>query len=524
MNVEKGFVDEPIEEGIDLREEILRLKRERNAVIMAHYYQREEIQQLADYIGDSLALAQLAAKTDAPVIVLCGVHFMGETAKILCPDKTVIVPDLSAGCSLADSCPADEFERFVKDHPGHTVVSYVNTSAAVKAVTDVVVTSSNAKEIVGSLPEDEKIIFGPDRNLGNYINSITGREMLLWDGACHVHEKFSVGKLLALKQEHPDARVLVHPECPKPVRILADKVGSTQALLNYAVDNESQEFIVCTESGILFEMQRRCPEKTFIPAPPEDGTCACNECEYMKLITLEKLYNSLKFMAPTIEVDKDIAERAVRPIQRRLDISRELGIINIGGEGTVTVDGTVYTLRTRDGLYVGRGSREISLASKDPACPAHFYFNSCPAHTAYPTVYIRPEDCVHQELGSQEDANSRTIRKYILPGQVKSCQLVMGMTTLNPGSVWNTMPCHTHDRRMEVYLYFDMPEDAFVVHMMGEGQQTRHIIMRNEQAVISPSWSIHSGVGTRAYTFIWGMCGENQDFDDMDGIAMKDLM
>ena len=327
MNVEKGYVDEPIEEGIDLREEILRLKRERNAVIMAHYYQREEIQQLADYIGDSLALAQLAAKTDAPVIVLCGVHFMGETAKILCPDKTVIVPDLSAGCSLADSCPADEFERFVNEHPDHTVVSYVNTSAAVKAVTDVVVTSSNAKEIVGSLPEDEKIIFGPDRNLGNYINSITGREMLLWDGACHVHEKFSVQKLADLKQEHPDAKVLVHPECPKPVRIMADKVGSTQALLNYAVDNESQEFIVCTESGILFEMQRRCPDKTFIPAPPEDGTCACNECEYMKLITLEKLYNSLKFMAPTIEVDQDIAERAVRPIQRMLDISRELGII-----------------------------------------------------------------------------------------------------------------------------------------------------------------------------------------------------
>ncbi len=327
MNVEKGYVDEPIEEGIDLREEILRLKRERNAVIMAHYYQREEIQQLANYIGDSLALAQLAAKTDAPVIVLCGVHFMGETAKILCPDKTVIVPDLSAGCSLADSCPADEFERFVNEHPDHTVVSYVNTSAAVKAVTDVVVTSSNAKEIVGSLPDDEKIIFGPDRNLGNYINSITGREMLLWDGACHVHEKFSVQKLADLKKEHPDAKVLVHPECPKPVRIMADKVGSTQALLNYAVDNESQEFIVCTESGILFEMQRRCPEKTFIPAPPEDGTCACNECEYMKLITLEKLYNSLKFMAPTIEVDQDIAERAVRPIQRMLDISRELGII-----------------------------------------------------------------------------------------------------------------------------------------------------------------------------------------------------
>ena len=303
MNVEKGYVDEPIEEGIDLREEILRLKKERNAIIMAHYYQREEIQQLADHIGDSLALAQLAAKTDAPVIVLCGVHFM------------------------ADSCPADEFEKFVKEHPDHTVISYVNTSAAVKAVTDVVVTSGNAKEIVGSLPQDEKIIFGPDRNLGNYINSITGREMLLWDGACHVHEKFSVAAIVDLKREHPEAKVLVHPECPKPVRIMADKVGSTAALLKYSVESESKEFIVCTESGILIEMQRLCPDKTFIPAPPEDGTCACNECEYMKLITLEKLYNSLKFMAPEITVDPEIAERAVKPIQRMLDISRDLGII-----------------------------------------------------------------------------------------------------------------------------------------------------------------------------------------------------
>ena len=200
-----------------------------------------------------------------------------------------------------------------------------------------------------------------------------------------------------------------------------------------------------------------------------------------------------------------------------------VGVINIGGEGTVTVDGTVYTLRHRDGLYVGRGSKDIVFASKDAANPANFYLNSCPAHTAYPTVYIRPEDCVRQELGSLETANHRTICKYILPGQVQSCQLVMGMTKLEPGSVWNTMPCHTHDRRMEVYLYFDMPEDAFVMHFMGEGQETRHIIMRNEQAVISPSWSIHSGCGTQAYTFIWGMCGENQDFDDMDGIAMKDL-
>ena len=327
MNVKKGYVDEPIEEGIDLKEEILRLKKERHAVIMAHYYQRPEIQEIADYIGDSLALAQLAAKTDAPVIVLCGVHFMGETAKILCPDKTVIVPDLSAGCSLADSCPADEFEQFVKDHPGYTVVSYVNTSAAVKAVTDVVVTSSNAKEIVGSLPEDEKIIFGPDRNLGKYINTITGREMLLWDGACHVHEKFSVEKLLDLKKAHAGAKILVHPECPEPIRAVADKVGSTQALLNFAVNDECEEFIVCTESGILFEMQRRCPEKTFIPALPEDNKQLHNECDYMKMITMEKLYNSLKFMAPEIHVDEDIAERAVKPIQRMLDISRNLGII-----------------------------------------------------------------------------------------------------------------------------------------------------------------------------------------------------
>lgn len=327
MNVDKGYVDEPIDPGLDLRSEILRLKQERGAVIMAHYYQRPEIQQLADHIGDSLALAQLAAKTDAPVIVLCGVHFMGETAKILCPDKTVIVPDLSAGCSLADSCPADEFEAYVKAHPGHTVVSYVNTSAAVKALTDVVVTSSNAKQIIESLPEDEPIIFGPDRNLGNYINSITGRKMLLWDGACHVHEQFSVQKLMDLRKDHPEAKVLVHPECPKPIRIVADKVGSTQALLNYAVDNEAQEFIVCTESGILFEMQRRCPNKTFIPAPPDDGKCACNECNYMKLITLEKLYNSLRYMQPTIEVDPVIAQRAVRPIERMLDISRQLGII-----------------------------------------------------------------------------------------------------------------------------------------------------------------------------------------------------
>lgn len=321
MNVDKGYVDAPVDPSLDLRAEIARLKRERGAVIMAHYYQRPEIQELADEIGDSLALAQKAARTDAKVIVLCGVHFMGETAKILCPDKTVIVPDVNAGCSLADSCPADEFAAFVASHPGHTVISYVNTSAAVKAVTDIVVTSSNALKIVNSLPKDEKIIFGPDRNLGNYIAATTGREMLIWDGACHVHEQFSLQRLLELKREHPFAKILVHPECPRPVRLLANKVGSTQALLEFAVSDEADEFIVATESGIMHELRRRCPNKTFIAAPPEDGTCACNECNFMKMITLEKLYNSLLYMAPAIEVDEQVARRAVVPIRRMLELS-----------------------------------------------------------------------------------------------------------------------------------------------------------------------------------------------------------
>ena len=327
INVDNGYVDAPIEDGIDLKSEILRLKKEKNAVILAHYYQRPEIQDIAENIGDSLALAQMAAKSDADIIVMCGVHFMGETAKILCPGKKVIVPDMSAGCSLADSCPATEFAEYVKQHPGYTVISYVNTSAAVKAYTDIVVTSSNAKQIVESLPKDEKIIFGPDRNLGNYINSITGREMLLWDGACHVHEQFSINKILELKKQHGNAQVLVHPECRKPVQMVADKVGSTQALLNYAIDSDCDTFIVATESGILHEMQKRCPHKTFIPAPPEDGKCACNECAYMKLITLEKLYNSLKYELPEVNVDADIAMRAIKPIQRMLDISSKLGLI-----------------------------------------------------------------------------------------------------------------------------------------------------------------------------------------------------
>lgn len=324
--VNKGFVDEPVDKSIDLKAAINELKKEKNAVILGHYYQKGEIQDIADYIGDSLALAQIAAKTDADILVMCGVHFMGETAKVLCPDKKVLVPDLNAGCSLADSCPADKFAEFVKAHPGYTVISYVNTTAAVKAVTDVVVTSTNAKQIVESFPKDEKIIFGPDRNLVNYINSITGREMLLWDGACHVHEQFSVEKIVELKAQYPDAVVLAHPECKSVVLKLADMVGSTAALLKYAVNSDKQRFIVATEAGILHEMQKKCPQKTFIPAPPNDSTCGCNECNFMRLNTLEKLYNCLKYEFPEVTVDPEVAREAVKPIKRMLEISAKLGL------------------------------------------------------------------------------------------------------------------------------------------------------------------------------------------------------
>jgi quinolinate synthase len=304
-----------------LEERIEELKRSKNAVIMAHYYQRPEIQAIADSIGDSLALARKAAETDADVIILCGVNFMGETAKILCPDKRVFVPDNNAGCSLADSCDATEFEAFIKEHPGHTVISYVNTSAAVKALTDIVVTSGNARKIVDSLPKDEKIIFGPDQNLGGYINSVTGREMVLWKGACHVHDRFSLQAIVDMKKEHPGAKILVHPECKRPLQLLADKVGSTAALLDFARSDEATEFIVVTESGILFEMQRACPEKMFYPAPAEDAECQCNQCEYMKLNTLQKVYESLRDEKYEIFVDKEIADKAVRPIKRMLELS-----------------------------------------------------------------------------------------------------------------------------------------------------------------------------------------------------------
>lgn len=324
--VDKGFIDEPIEKDLDLKKEIRRLCQEKNAIIMAHYYTESVIQDLADFVGDSLALAQKAAQTDADIIVMCGVHFMGETNKILCPDKKVLVPDLNATCSLAESCPADRFAEFVKAHPGYKVVSYVNTTAATKAVTDVVVTSSNARQIVESFPKDEKIIFGPDQNLGNYINSITGRNMLLWNGACHVHEKFSVEKILELKKDHPKAKVLAHPECKGAVLKLADVVGSTAALLKFAINDDNYEFIVATESGILHEMQKACPQKKFIPAPPNDSTCACNECNYMRLITLEKLYNTLKYEWPEIVVDAEVAKKAINPINKMLEISQKLGL------------------------------------------------------------------------------------------------------------------------------------------------------------------------------------------------------
>jgi len=305
----------------ELQKKIVRLKKEKNAVIMAHFYQRDEIQEIADYIGDSLALAQYAAKTDAPIIMMCGVHFMAETAKILCPDRKVLIPDINAGCSLADSCPASALAEMKRKHPDHLVISYVNTSAEVKALTDIVVTSGNAKKIIEQLSADQKIIFGPDKNLGGYINSILNREMLLWEGACHVHDRFSLEKIVEMKKMIPGAKILVHPECRKPLQLIADKVGSTAALLAFAAEDEATDYIVVTESGILFEMRRRCPGKKFHAAPAEDSECQCNQCEYMKMNTLQKLYDALLNETPEVQVDPLIARDAVKPIQRMLEMS-----------------------------------------------------------------------------------------------------------------------------------------------------------------------------------------------------------
>jgi quinolinate synthase len=322
-----GYVTEPIPAGLDLAAEIRRLCKEKNAVVLAHYYTIGAIQDVADFVGDSLALAQKASRTDADIIVMCGVNFMAETDKILCPDKKVLLPDLGSHCSLAESCPADQFEAFVKAHPGYKVLSYVNTTAAVKALTDVVVTSGNAREIVESFPPDQKLIFGPDYNLGAYINSVTGRNMLLWHGACDVHERFSVEKIVALKAQHPNAEILAHPECKGAVLKAADYVGSTAALLRHAKESDCREFLVATESGILHEMQKSCPDKTFIPVPPDDSTCACNECSYMRLNTMAKLYNCLKYEWPEISVSRETAAKAVKPIERMLEISRKLNLV-----------------------------------------------------------------------------------------------------------------------------------------------------------------------------------------------------
>ena len=321
----QGFIDEPVAEGTDLKSKIRELCKEKDAIILAHYYTVGEIQEVADFIGDSLALAQKAAQTDAKIIVMCGVHFMAETCKILCPEKLVLCPDLNAGCSLADSCKAEDLKKYKEEHPGYQVVSYVNTTAAVKALTDVVVTSGNAKKIIDTFPEDAKIIFGPDQNLGSYINSITGRNMLLWNGGCHVHERFSVEAIVELKKQHPEAIVLAHPECKGPVLAMADVVGSTAVILKHCVESDKKEFIIGTEAGILHEIERQCEGKTFYPVPPEISEggvgCSCNQCDYMKMNSLLKIYNALRYEWPCVEVDEETAREAVKPINRMLELS-----------------------------------------------------------------------------------------------------------------------------------------------------------------------------------------------------------
>lgn len=321
----KGYNDAPIDPSLDLVAEIQRLKKEKNAVILAHYYQESEIQDIADYIGDSLGLSQEAAKTDADLIVFAGVHFMAETAKILSPTKKVILPDAKAGCSLSDSCPPHLFAKFKEQYPDHLVITYVNCTAELKALSDIVCTSSNAVQIVESLPMDQKIIFGPDRNLGAYVKKKTGRDLVLWNGACMVHEIFSQDKIDRLKSEYPQAKFIAHPECEDHILAKADYVGSTSGMLKFTQTDNAQVYIVATESGILYQMQKASPGKTFIPAPPNNA-CACNDCPHMKLNTLEKLYNCLKYESPEILLPEDVILRAQRPIERMLEISASLGL------------------------------------------------------------------------------------------------------------------------------------------------------------------------------------------------------
>jgi quinolinate synthase len=323
--LEKGFLDVAVDPALDLFLELEKLKREKNAIVLAHYYQDADIQDAADFIGDSLGLSQEAAKTDAKIIVFAGVHFMAETAKILCPDKKVLLPDLRAGCSLADSCPPDKFAAFKAKHPNHLVISYINCSAEIKALTDIVCTSTNAEKIVESLPKDQKIIFAPDKNLGRYIAKKTGREMLLWDGSCMVHEIFSLEKIVKLKEKHSGAELLAHPECEAPILEIADYIGSTTGILNYSKKSSKKEFIVATETGIIHQMQKASPEKTFIPAPP-NNSCACNDCPHMKLNTLEKLYICLKHEQPEITLPAELISKAVKPIKRMLELSEKFGL------------------------------------------------------------------------------------------------------------------------------------------------------------------------------------------------------
>lgn len=322
MLEEKGFIDKPIRTDIILADEINKLRREKNAVILSHFYVDGALQDIADYVGDSLGLAQAAAKTDADMIVFVGVHFMAETAKIINPHKKVILPDLKAGCSLAISAPAEEFAKFKAKYPGHKVITYVNATAALKTMSDIVCTSANAKQIVESFPPDEKLIFAPDKNLGNYINSITGRNMVLWDGTCMVHEQFSVEKIISMMDKYPDAEFIAHPECEKPVLLLAHHIGSTSSLLKYVKESKTEKFIVATESGILHQMTKERPGKIFIPAPAIDSTCGCNDCSFMKLNNLEKLYLCMKYEQPEIILPEEVIEKAQIPIQRMLDISK----------------------------------------------------------------------------------------------------------------------------------------------------------------------------------------------------------
>ncbi len=321
----KGFIDEPIDPTLDLFAEISRFKKEKNAVILAHYYQEPDIQDIADFIGDSLGLSQQAAKTDADVIVFAGVHFMAETAKILSPSKKVLLPDLKAGCSLSDSCPPKLFAKFKEKYPDHLVITYVNCTAELKAMSDIVCTSSNAVQIVESLPKDQKIIFGPDKNLGAWVAKKTGRDLVLWNGACMVHEIFSQQRILKLKNRHPVAKFIAHPECEEAILKMADYIGSTTGLLKYTINNPAKEFIVATESGIIHQMEKASPYKTFIPAPP-DNSCACNDCPHMKRNTLEKLYLCIKNGMPEVTVPAEIIKRARLPIERMLEISAKLGL------------------------------------------------------------------------------------------------------------------------------------------------------------------------------------------------------